>query len=390
MASSSNADTELLTEHFGYPPVSLLDDIINSVNILAERALNSVEQALLRQPPASLGFKPASFQKTEKHEKLSQAALEAAADEAHRHEVENGTHQLETLLCASIDRNFDKFEIYAMRNILCVKPEDRDWMRLAHYEGLELGEDGGAAKDCNLQEDDASIAHLHRRLQASLKLGHLLDVEAQRNEVMLGRLRALTSTSASRNAADKEAVASKSLAFLLDRGPLTESDAAHPLTTTTAFALSQLPALRQLSSVLRQKAPGLAAAVALDDEEEEDQEKKAAGRDGKDGQSSGKSWRRERLEYIEGTTRKHLERVRGLNLGRNGEMRGDADGTAQMGSGGGNGGINNSNNSNNGMAVEPEALTNILSILRENHGSTGGATVAEEAAQPDDEAMDES
>ncbi|CAK7245541.1 MAG: hypothetical protein STHCBS139747_007125 [Sporothrix thermara] len=382
MASSTNADTELLTEHFGYPPVSLLDDIINSVNILAERALNSVEQALLRQPPASLGFKPSHFQKSDKTGKLSQAALEAAADEAHQHEVENGTHQLETLLCASIDRNFDKFEIYAMRNILCVKPEDRDWIRLAHYEGLELGDDvvatAAAAAGGAGREDDASIAHLHRRLQASIKLGHLLDVEAQRNEVMLGRLRALTSstpmTTATATATETEKekeMASKSLAFLLDRGPLTESDAAQPLTTTTAFALSQLPALRQLSSELRKKAPGLAAAVALDDEREEggDKEQDYA-RDGK----SDKSWRRERLEYIEGSTRKHLERVRGLNLGRNGEMRGDADGTTQAGT------------SNNGMAVEPEALTNILNILRENHGRTAQDT----AAEPEGEAMDES
>ncbi|CAK7269582.1 hypothetical protein SEPCBS57363_003675 [Sporothrix epigloea] len=365
MASSSNADIELLTEHFGYPPVSLLDDIINCVNILAERALNSVEQALLRQPPASLGFKPAAFQKRDRSEKLSQAALEAAAEEAHHHEVENGTHQLETLLCASIDRNFDKFEIYAMRNILCVRPEDRDWMRLAHYEGLELD-----STDASLDsEGDASITHLHRRLQASIKLGHLLDVEAQRNEAMLARLRALTSN----NAAGTDP--SKSLAFLLDRGPLTESDAAQPLTTTTAFALSQLPALRQLSSELRQRAPGLTAAVAFDDEAEADLVGRR-GEEGKDGKS-GKTWRRERLEYIEGTTRRHLERVRGLNLGRNGEMRGDADGAAQKGS------------KNSDMAVEPEALTNILSILRENHGSTEDTTV-DGTAQPDDEAMDES
>lgn len=54
-------------------------------------------------------------------------------------EIESGTHQLETLLCASIDRNFDKFEIYVLRNILCVRPVDvRNWMRLSHYEGLDL------------------------------------------------------------------------------------------------------------------------------------------------------------------------------------------------------------------------------------------------------------
>ena len=34
-----------------------------------------------------------------------------------------------------------------------------------------------------------------------------------------------------------------------------------------------------------------------------------------------KSWRRERLEYVETATRKHLENVRGLELGKNGEVR---------------------------------------------------------------------
>ena len=34
-----------------------------------------------------------------------------------------------------------------------------------------------------------------------------------------------------------------------------------------------------------------------------------------------KSWRRERLEYVETAARKHLENVRGLELGKNGEVR---------------------------------------------------------------------
>ena len=33
-----------------------------------------------------------------------------------------------------------------------------------------------------------------------------------------------------------------------------------------------------------------------------------------------KSWRRERLEYVETATRKHLENVRGLELGKDGEV----------------------------------------------------------------------
>lgn len=34
-----------------------------------------------------------------------------------------------------------------------------------------------------------------------------------------------------------------------------------------------------------------------------------------------KSWRRERLEYVEGATKRYLESVEGLELGRHGEVR---------------------------------------------------------------------
>ena len=43
-------------------------------------------------------------------------------------------HQLETLLEATVDKTFDKFEIYTLRNILTVPDELAPWMRLSHYE----------------------------------------------------------------------------------------------------------------------------------------------------------------------------------------------------------------------------------------------------------------
>ena len=41
---------------------------------------------------------------------------------------------------------------------------------------------------------------------------------------------------------------------------------------------------------------------------------------GKGGEAE-KSWRRKRLEFVESETRKHLEQVRGLELGEMGEVR---------------------------------------------------------------------
>ena len=48
-------------------------------------------------------------------------------------EIENGLHQLETLLEASVDKSFDKFEIYVLRNILTVPEDLVNWLRLDHY-----------------------------------------------------------------------------------------------------------------------------------------------------------------------------------------------------------------------------------------------------------------
>jgi kinetochore protein Mis12/MTW1 len=280
---------------------SLLDDIINAVNILAESALKSIEQGLLNYPPASLGFR-------EPPKSRRNAASEAgwsrhepdSLEEASKFEIDNGTHQLETLLCSSIDKNFDIFELYVMRNILCVRPEDRDWMRLAHYNGLDFTKTADAP-------DMESVNALRRRLRASQRLNSMLHTEKARNDALLSKLRTLVGTKASRaslsGALKVEPEAAKApFAFLHDKGALPEGDAETPIQTTTAFTLSQLQALRSLSSSLRSMMPDLTGG-------------KAQGVGASDG------WRRERVEYVEGATRKHLENIRGLELGRQGEIR---------------------------------------------------------------------
>jgi len=51
-----------------------------------------------------------------------------------RAEIEEGVHMLETLLEANVDKNFDKLEIYVLRNVLTVPEELVPWVRLGHYE----------------------------------------------------------------------------------------------------------------------------------------------------------------------------------------------------------------------------------------------------------------
>ncbi|RYP47418.1 hypothetical protein DL768_006533 [Monosporascus sp. mg162] len=415
--TSSNSDTELLTEHFGYPPVSLIDDIINSVNILAERALNSVEQGLLNAPPSALGFKA--------NNKQQQPRDATDPAEAAKDEIEAGTHQLETLLCASIDRNFDKFEIYVLRNILCVRPADvRDWIRLSHYEGLDFSASAAASvitgtTSAAAAHDDATAAdedkemkengdgggamtnpdvptleginRLRRKLRESMRLNALLTAEHARNERLLRDLRRLvaapadskvkresTSTTPARPTIDDhnnslprdddaDAGGSKKspFAFLHRKADLAaEAGPDAPISTTTAFTLSQMQALRALSTSLRTLGPDLAPAPGRDSPSSPSSSSASmADDDGGDGDKRSKrkkSWRRERLEYVEGAARRHLESVQGLELGRRGEVR---DGEWQGG----------------GRSLargEVEGLERIVSLL----GGGGGGAAAGEAA----------
>ncbi|KAF5634542.1 MTW1 Determining metaphase spindle length [Fusarium sp. NRRL 52700] len=297
MAAQQNSDYELLTEHFGYPPVSLLDDIINTVNVLADRALDSVERLLLSIPPQSLGF-------SNKHaSKDGTPAL--PPDEAAKLEIEHGTHQLETLLNASIDKNFDLFELYTMRNILTVRPDDQPYMRLAHYEGLDFS--GSEGPDRPTTE---SVTALRRRLHASQRLHTALESERARNDALLGKLRSVLGVVPGNVKAEEgqaQAPDGSAFGFLRDKASLEAAGADKPIATTTEFTLSQLQALRALSTSLRTLLPDLGPTDADTSME--------------DASSSSRTWRRERVEYVEGASRKYLETARGLELGDQGEVR---------------------------------------------------------------------
>ncbi|CRK38186.1 hypothetical protein BN1723_004412, partial [Verticillium longisporum] len=109
---------------------------------------------------------------------------------------------------------------------------------------------------------------------------------------------------AGEHAVKAEEDAAAPFGFLHAKGGLQDADARTPISTTTAFTLSQLQALRALSTSLTNLMPDLAG---RSDENGDDDRRKG--------------WRRERVEYVEVATRKHLENVRGLELGENGEVR---------------------------------------------------------------------
>jgi kinetochore protein Mis12/MTW1 len=213
-------------------------------------------------------------------------------------EVENGVHQLETLLEARIDKNFDKLEIVALRSILSVPPEVRDWVRLSHYQGLNfaLGGDAPSTESITLQR---------RKLREVEKLHSLLLAETAKNEATISSIRALLSKQVPKaEPTDDSQGVHPTFAFLQDKGHL-KGDVSHPISTTTSFALSQLPALKALLHNLKPRLEEL----ANDD-----------GQEGLVGEEE-KSWKRERLEFVEKEARRHLENIRGLELGEMGEVR---------------------------------------------------------------------
>jgi kinetochore protein Mis12/MTW1 len=120
--TAKQTETALLTEHLRYTPLSLVDDIINTVNELSSRAVDAAEEGLLAADPSQLGFPKSKADGDDVRERA-------------RVEIEEGVHQLETLLEANIDRKFDMFEILVLRNVLAIHPPELvPWIRLPHYD----------------------------------------------------------------------------------------------------------------------------------------------------------------------------------------------------------------------------------------------------------------
>lgn len=95
-------------------------------------------------------------------------------------------------------------------------------------------------------------------------------------------------------------------AHLENKADLADGTGDTPLTTNTGFVLSQLPALKALLAELKPQESLLAEEEKADPNIAEGHEEK--------------SWRKQRVEYIETQTRRHLEKVVGLELGKNGEV----------------------------------------------------------------------
>lgn len=103
---------------------SLLDHIINTVNETLYSCNDTFETGMLSAHPSLLGF---TAQPGEDEGKVQERA---------KLEIEEGVQKLETLMVDAVDRNFDRLEIWTLRNVLCLPREEgfENWVRLGHYE----------------------------------------------------------------------------------------------------------------------------------------------------------------------------------------------------------------------------------------------------------------
>ncbi|KAK9247721.1 Mis12 protein-domain-containing protein [Lipomyces tetrasporus] len=146
--------TALLTEHFEYPPIALLDDIINAVNNILYKCTSAIETFLQSQPPCA-----------------------NIPDE----EIEVGTAKLETLLEGAVDRNFDRFELYVLRNVLAIPDEVADgWMRLSHHKNVDYS--------VSHEHLDIRLLNLRKTLQASHHVNQKLREQTRANRQLIALL----------------------------------------------------------------------------------------------------------------------------------------------------------------------------------------------------------
>lgn len=277
---------------------------------------------MLATPPERLGFAHASNGSTipDTDEDGNIVYPEAKL------EIENGLHQLETLLETNVDKAFDKFEIYVLRNILTVPEDLLSWVKLKHYEVggrsniffaligpliFNIPALQGLSFEAVPDAPTPETVHAQRKkLLETRKLNRSLKDECARNDAVIAQLKSILSIV--ENAKDDSAAGESNATAPLDLSFLTSSPAARqlrvgvdagvnakhtPLTTNTTFILSQLPALQATLVNLRPKLASLPHAMV---------------------EMETKTKRDERKEYIESRIRLHLERAGQLAMGYDG------------------------------------------------------------------------
>lgn len=163
--------TAILTEHLGYAPIALIDDVINAVNEILYKCTGAME-TFLRQRHAE------RYSMSVNGGDDDTRATEAAAE---LEEIELGTAKLETFMESVIDKSFDRFELYVLRNILVVPPDlvKGGWIRLAHQRGIDFTSTDTNNKNRHNSSDIKTISNNNTQIDQSISNSTIIDLYTQ-------------------------------------------------------------------------------------------------------------------------------------------------------------------------------------------------------------------
>ncbi|KAJ1963200.1 hypothetical protein GGI12_002196 [Dipsacomyces acuminosporus] len=157
----SEKTQSLIVEHFGFLPISFIDEIINASNDTIYRATDALSKFVEKEQGSG--------------EATSQAVNKA-----------------ETLLEHAVDKNFDKFELYALRNLFNIPQGLEDYIVLPHQKHSSTPAD---VQDAVLSEDEAALDKELEQVRRELVANNLLKTKLQRDiskvERAVRRVRAL-------------------------------------------------------------------------------------------------------------------------------------------------------------------------------------------------------
>ncbi|KAJ2751604.1 hypothetical protein GGI19_004374 [Coemansia pectinata] len=148
----------LIVEHFGFLPISFIDEIINAANDTIYRATDALSK----------------FVETE------QGSSEATSQ---------AVNKAETLLEHAVDKNFDKFELYALRNLFNIPRGLEDYVVMPHRRADICSSPQVFAED--EAELDKELDEVRRQLVANNLLKTKLQCDMAKVERGVRRLRAL-------------------------------------------------------------------------------------------------------------------------------------------------------------------------------------------------------
>lgn len=194
MSSSDYRVTTLLTEHLGFAPLTLIDEVINAVNHIMYNCTKAMDDFLNK---GNIQREELKRKALEKSHSIGDADIHLDDnDHGDRKlfpafpvdEINLGLAELETLLVSHVDKNFDKFELYTLRNILTIPSDlvEGGWIRLKHHESLDL-------LSLELPQDtselDKKIRELVHNINLELQLRKILHIQKTKARKLVQLLR---------------------------------------------------------------------------------------------------------------------------------------------------------------------------------------------------------